>query len=229
MGCWALETDWAAWGSMIQAGAAVVMMVIAGLGLNTWKKQLKGTKEQDLAEEVLTATYRFVEALRQVRSPFVPGAELDAVVRRHGESDAALDARRPYGTVEPRIERLLLDDYVQLRALLFRVQALYGEAEAGAIRRLLDVVFKLRQAALDGSTAAVLKVNSDEMLRKMFSNNHGFDAQLQALSDNHMRELERVSTLLWEMIPDDDISVEIASARDGIEGHMKRPASFANP
>lgn len=229
MSCWALEVDWAAWGSMIQAGAAVVMMVIAGLGLNTWKKQLKGTKEQGLAEEVLTATYKFVEALGQVRSNFVPRAELDAVVRRQGESDAALEARRPYGSVEPRIERLLMDDYAQLRALLFRVQALHGEAEASAIRRLLNVVFRLRQAALDGSTAAVVKVNADETLRKMFSNNQAFDARLQALSDSYMHELNRVSALLWKRIPDDEISVEIASAREGIERHMKRPASFAKP
>ncbi|WP_353100639.1 hypothetical protein [Stenotrophomonas lactitubi] len=230
MGCWALETDWAAWGSMIQAGAAVAMVGIAIWGLNSWKTELRGTKEQDLAEAVLAATYKYVAALSLVRTnSFASVSDMVAVERRPHETDDEWNARQPFGTVEPRLEQYLMDDYVQLRALIFKVQALFSDAEVDAIRRLLDFVPRLRRAALAASTAAVCRLHADQELTKLSNANGGFDPGLQQLSDDWRDVIEEMSAILWEKTRDDTISKEIAEATRRIEGLMKGRASFSKP
>lgn len=229
MGCWALDTDWAALGSMLQGVSAVAMAIAAGFGLNTWWKQLKATREQGLAEEVLTAAYRLVDALRQVRHPFTARVELDAVERLEIETDAEFEARKLYATIEPRIQRYLKEEYVQLSAQTFKVQAVMGSEVVAAIQRLLEVPEKLRRVAQYASMTAVQKARSDEALQRLWLRDKAWNAELQDRSDAAMRELEKVASVLWPTTSDDGTSVEIEAAIRGIEQHLKSLASFTKP
>jgi Tfp pilus assembly protein PilO len=44
---------------------------VAVMGLQAWKKQLKGKTEYELAQRVLRAAYQFREALAWVRNPLI--------------------------------------------------------------------------------------------------------------------------------------------------------------
>jgi hypothetical protein len=55
----------------ILAIAAVIASVIAILGLNTWKRQLYGQSEYELAKRLLKSLYLFREAINNVRHPFM--------------------------------------------------------------------------------------------------------------------------------------------------------------
>ncbi|OCK48363.1 hypothetical protein BA766_20255 [Stenotrophomonas maltophilia] len=229
MGCWQLDTDWAALGSMLQGVSAVAMAIAAGLGVKTWWRQLKATREQGLAEEVLTAAYRLVDAIRQVRHPFTAAVELNAVERLDIENDAEFEARKPYATVEPRIQRYLKDDFVQLSALTFKVQAVLGSEVVAAIQRLLNVPEKLRHVAQYASMTAVHKARSEEALTRLWHRDKAWNAELQERSDAATRELEKVSGVLWASSSNDGTSVEIDAAIREIERHLKGLASFAKP
>jgi hypothetical protein len=54
---------------VVLAGVAVAGMLIAKSGLKTWKRQLKGQTEYELARRLLRCAYRFRDALRDVRRP----------------------------------------------------------------------------------------------------------------------------------------------------------------
>jgi len=55
----------------VTALATTGAVVIAGLGLNAWRKQLKGTTEYELAKRLLLQVYQLRDALQYTRHPFL--------------------------------------------------------------------------------------------------------------------------------------------------------------
>lgn len=53
-----------------------VAAVVAINGLQTWRRQLKGTADYELAKRLLKATYRLRDALQSVRTPFMSSGEV---------------------------------------------------------------------------------------------------------------------------------------------------------
>jgi hypothetical protein len=49
----------------------LIGLLIAYLGLSTWRRQIKGTDRYKVASELLLEVYRVREAIKMVRSPFV--------------------------------------------------------------------------------------------------------------------------------------------------------------
>ncbi len=50
---------------------AVIGSIVAIKGLSTWRRQLKGNYEYELAKRILKALYRSRDVIAQVRSPFI--------------------------------------------------------------------------------------------------------------------------------------------------------------
>ena len=55
---------------------AVGGFFIALFGLKTWRKELKGKAEYDLARRILKAVYKIRNSIRNVRNPTMSGAEI---------------------------------------------------------------------------------------------------------------------------------------------------------
>jgi hypothetical protein len=77
---------------MITALAALTAGIIAVLGLRTWKKQLKGKTEYELARRLLGAVYKLREAIRSVRTPFISVGEISRALE---EANIKLDQLDP--------------------------------------------------------------------------------------------------------------------------------------
>ncbi len=67
--------------SIVTALAAATAAVIAVLGLNAWKKQLRGKNDYELARRYLRAVYKLRDAIRFVRNPFIPAEEINAALK----------------------------------------------------------------------------------------------------------------------------------------------------
>ena len=65
------ETD------IITAAAAVGGLIVAAIGLSTWKKQIRGVSEYELAKRLMLEVYQLRDALRSTRNPFLSIAEGD--------------------------------------------------------------------------------------------------------------------------------------------------------
>ena len=61
---------------VVLGGAAIVGAVVAWRGLKTWKRQLKGGVEYELARRLLRCTYKYRDALSWVRHPMMLASEM---------------------------------------------------------------------------------------------------------------------------------------------------------
>jgi len=52
---------------LLKGLAAIVALVVAVLGINAWRRQLRGKNEYELAEEVLSLFYRARDIIRAMR------------------------------------------------------------------------------------------------------------------------------------------------------------------
>lgn len=60
---------------VIVAAAALGGVIIAGLGLHTWKSEMRGRDEYDLARRILTAVYKVRNVTRHVRESAMHSGE----------------------------------------------------------------------------------------------------------------------------------------------------------
>ena len=70
-----IETCQSSAAEIVTACATSVGVLIAGVGLTTWRKQLKGTYEYELAKKLMLQVYQLRESLKTVRDPFLHPAE----------------------------------------------------------------------------------------------------------------------------------------------------------
>lgn len=85
---------------IILAIAGVIGSVVAILGLNTWKRQLYGQSEYDLAKRLLKSLYLFREVVNNARHPFfqyssvpnLPADKLEQLTKEEKEWHAQAQA-----------------------------------------------------------------------------------------------------------------------------------------
>jgi hypothetical protein len=65
---------------------AILGAIVAILGLNTWRKQLKGNSEYELARRLLKSIYELREAIQIVRNPLISPEEM---VESYKNADAS--------------------------------------------------------------------------------------------------------------------------------------------
>lgn len=63
--------------NFVLTGVALLGAWIAWSGLTTWKKQLRGTHEFELARRLLLSVYKVRDGARNVRRPFLASSEAD--------------------------------------------------------------------------------------------------------------------------------------------------------
>jgi hypothetical protein len=61
--------EWTALGTCVYAIGTLWLAFVAAAGLSSWRKQLIGKNEYELALEILGATYLFESAMMQIRNP----------------------------------------------------------------------------------------------------------------------------------------------------------------
>ncbi|EKZ1925812.1 TPA: hypothetical protein ACOEOC_000941 [Stenotrophomonas maltophilia] len=133
-------------GAVAQGGGALVLAWVGLAGLSSWRKQLKGTRSQALAEETLSLVYRVRDAIDHIRQPWAFTGEMNKVERIADETDASFEGRKQYGVVEIRYQAHA-EPVAQLEAIRYRVSAVFGEEQAKAVEDVLDVLRRVRNEA----------------------------------------------------------------------------------
>ncbi len=73
--------------NVVNTVAIVVGVVSTVLGVNAWKKQLKGSTNYELARRYLRAVYKVRDAVKHVRNPFIPASEFSVALKDSGLSE----------------------------------------------------------------------------------------------------------------------------------------------
>jgi len=75
---WALTKDvFSMVGAMVSAAAVTIAYYFGRQGMKTWKRQLKGSSDHELARKALIELFRYREAIERARSPVMFGFETE--------------------------------------------------------------------------------------------------------------------------------------------------------
>ena len=105
------------------AAAALVGAAVAVSGLNTWKRQLKGTAEFEAARRLMKGALRVRSKLQAVRSPFHPVEQ--------GEHGAFEGMKKAF---EQRIQAVS-EAWVELDTDLLDAEGLWGDSATLVVPR----------------------------------------------------------------------------------------------
>lgn len=125
---------------LVLAVCAVIAAGAAWRGLNTWKRQLRGQTEYELARRVLRAAYKFREGIKGVRSPVMWGHERPQPPEGDASASSS-EGKQWFGTFkayEKRWERVF-EARTELEAELLEAEAVW-DAE---VRKSFDPLFDL--------------------------------------------------------------------------------------
>jgi hypothetical protein len=109
---------------------ALAGLIIAGLGLATWKKQIKGSKEFEAAHNLHFAMLKLREAIKHVRNPAIWPSESQRAGRFIKEknpekSDEELKKNEHAYVYEMRWQKIT-DAYTEAESYLLEAEALWG-------------------------------------------------------------------------------------------------------
>jgi hypothetical protein len=188
--------------NVVIAAAAVAAAVIAWRGLKTWRDELRGRTEYDLARRVMHAVYRVREAIRFVRSPHMLSGEYEGRPGRNPDaitSDSA-DVRYAYQARWGKVSEAM----VELDAVSLECEVLWGSSLSQARAELAKCL-------------AELQVNVMKHLRA--SDNAG----LTFLSRKPMtaEELKANDAIIWEISDQDAFGDRVQAAVALFEDRMR--------
>ncbi len=222
MSCWALGIDWPVitqgFGAVAQGAGALVLAWVGWAGLSSWRKQLKATKLQTLAEDALTLVYQLRDVIKDLRRPVVAPSESEMVTPREGESQSDLERRRIYGVIElrylPHAEKT-----AQLEAIRYRVLAALGAEAAHALDGVLGILRRVRHEAVN---AQIHFKRATQYKRRLDRSGSADDADAYAESANKGYAAE--SWAFSSLESDDPVDLEVDRAVTAAESALR---SFA--
>jgi hypothetical protein len=143
---------------VILASVGIMGAFVAVKGLNTWKRQLKGQSEYELARRILVSIFKYRDAILNVRHPAMwayemPSPSLDE------EKDMTQEQLRFYGTSKAYQARW---DKVQTERTSLYPDLLESEAIWGdELKKLFKELFKLESELFTCVQNYVTLINPD--------------------------------------------------------------------
>lgn len=140
------------WLDMIQGwimtSVAVTGVIVAILGLRTWRRQLRGRTEYELARRLLRAVYTVRDELAYVRGPFVSAGEIAAAVEEAGLDADELEFgdARAIDAVRARRWKGLAKAMSNLQLEALEAEVLWGDAVVEQVGLLRQCVHQLQGA-----------------------------------------------------------------------------------
>lgn len=188
---------------LVTAGVALGGLRVAWLGVDAWKRQLRGQTEYDLARRLLRATLDVRDAVARLRSPMVFAAEMQRAAADAGY-ESPTDFRQRMDDRQPYILALL----ARIRDLnryesAFDIEALEAEVVFG--ERAREAAHQLRKASRGAAIAVHVHVQDEH---------HG----ASRVKDHHEHLLKAFAGTGEE----DMIANELAAAVNAIE-NVARP------
>lgn len=115
---------------LVLIAASSIAAVVALLGLRTWKKQLKGRTDYELARRLLKSAYAVRDALQIVRHPWMSSEEMTAAlaaegVESKGLSQVELGDRGAFAAYKCRWQKVS-EELSGLKVEAFEAEAIWG-------------------------------------------------------------------------------------------------------
>ncbi len=175
------------------SGAAVTGAIVAVWGVRSWRAQMRGKTEYEVARRCLRHTYRVRDSLRSLRSQWMSsGEQAHALQQKDGEDVPANDDdRRQQGQVAAYEERWrrVTDAHSDLRVDLLEAEVLWPEVRQAAeplakcVHYLsVDLMFYVRDLSSRRPTPRLSAKHREKVERAVFwqGTDDPFEAELAA-------------------------------------------------
>jgi hypothetical protein len=127
---------------ILQSISVIIAAIFAIYSVNAWRRELKGQRELDVAEQALSLIYECKDNLYMIRSPLGYVGEGATRKRRDNETEKesrVLDAA--YVLIE-RYEHVK-GSFIKLQAIKYRFMALFGQDNAEPFNEVNKIMGKL--------------------------------------------------------------------------------------
>lgn len=129
-------------GTALQSISVIAAALFAIAGLDAWRRQMVGKRQMEVAEQMLSAAYRYRDAIRWIRNPGAYGTEGSSRPREQYEDEATATKLNTYFVPLERIqkEKDTLEETIQVTYL---ARVYYSQAVVDAflqMKRALDQV-----------------------------------------------------------------------------------------
>ncbi len=130
---------------VIESLAVVAATLVAVLGIGSWRAEVRGRREYELAEEVLALFYEAKDRIKFIRNPWTMTGEGRTRKPREGEPEEAKDALDQAHVVFERYDKCR-ETFLRLHTLRFRFMATFGAEYEKPFEDLSKVVGEIFSA-----------------------------------------------------------------------------------
>ena len=187
--------DWQLIRELVAVGGTIGALIIGVLGLSTWRRQLQGTSEYEVAKNALLATYHVRDAIQAARSPML--------YLRKDEVEAGRRLEEEQRIYEERMKRVY-EEWAKLRTLALESRVIWGEEAEQLFEPISKLISELRRAIwlhfwLKGAYAVP-----------------------GATVDDSPERVEANNQVVYRLDDDDEFSTKLNGATDAIEAFFQR-------
>lgn len=173
---------------MVNGGSVVIASLVAIYGINQWRREYRGKRQAELAEEVLSLFYEARDAVSYIRNPFSFGGEGES--RKPGRDESPED-KKAYDQAYVAFERLdcKIDVFNKIQSIRYRFMAIFGVDAAQPFDELREIISRIQVAA--------------KMLGKMWARR---DKNMISERDwqDFEKRLDEYEGIFWEGLLDED-------------------------
>lgn len=170
----------------LQLVSLIVATWVAIYGIDAWRREHRGRRQIELAEEALACFYEASDAIKHIRHPMAFGSEYKDVERQPGEADAAFDARTNASIVFVRYAKHK-ELFSRLYAMRYRFMAQVGPEKAKPFQELHEILVSIQVAA--------------SSLARLWPRDRFLD---EAARENHQKLVDKHEAVFWEGLAEDD-------------------------
>ena len=206
--------------TILEKISILIAIWVAIAGIDSWRKESRGKREIELAEDALASFYEVRDAIAHIRHPAGYSSETENIERGDRETDTEYEARRIASVVFVRYNQYS-DLFNKLHAMRYRFMALIGKNKAKPfddLRKIENDIFR-----------------SARMLARLWVRDH-FRTQEQF--EIHSNDIKRHEAVFWGTGGEDDpieprienvildmerICGDVISGEGGLHALLNRP------
>jgi hypothetical protein len=173
-------------------------IVLALIGYNSWRREFRGKRQIELAEDTLASFYEASDAISHIRNPLGFSIEQESIDRVNGESDEKYEARKQASVAFYRYNQHN-ELFSHLFSLRYRFMAAFGKNKAEPFDQLQNVVNRIFLAA--------------RQLGRLWAKNNLPEDKWE----EHNKLIEQHESVFWFQGDQDKINAEVMTIVKDIE------------
>jgi len=183
----------------------IVASLTAIYGVSTWRREYRGKKDADLAEETLTLFYKAKDAISAIRNPF--GSSNEGTSRKPAANETE-EEKRFRDLAHAFFERYEKhqDVFHSLSSMRYRFMARFGKDKA----ELFDPIHRIiNEIIFSANEWAMMQINSSRISR------------LPAIEEAERAEINNLRKIIWYSGNNDEINARIEKIINDVENICK--------